>query len=61
MGVLTAVVMKGDIFWDIAPCGPHMNRRFGGNIATRLLSSHLLALWFLEEWRLLGCYAVWLL
>jgi hypothetical protein len=29
--VLTAVVMKSIIFWDIAPCGPlSVNRRFGG-------------------------------
>jgi hypothetical protein len=28
--VFTAVVMKIVIFWDIAPCSPYMNRRFGG-------------------------------
>jgi hypothetical protein len=29
--VLSAVVMKRTIFWDIAPCSPlKVNRRFGG-------------------------------
>jgi hypothetical protein len=29
--VLTAVVMKSTIFWDITPCSPlSANRRFGG-------------------------------
>jgi hypothetical protein len=29
--VLTAVVMKSIIFWDITPCSPlSFNRRFGG-------------------------------
>jgi hypothetical protein len=29
--VLTAVVMKCTIFWDITPCSPSkVNRRFGG-------------------------------
>jgi hypothetical protein len=28
-GVLTAVVMNVAIFWDIAPCSPYVNRRFG--------------------------------
>jgi hypothetical protein len=28
--VFTAVVMKVNIFWDVAPCSPHMNQRFGG-------------------------------
>jgi hypothetical protein len=29
--VLTAVVMKSSIFWDITPCNPlRINRRFGG-------------------------------
>jgi hypothetical protein len=28
--VFAAVVMKVAIFWDTAPCSPHMNRRFGG-------------------------------
>jgi hypothetical protein len=27
--VLTAVVMKFAIFWDIAPCSSYMSRRFG--------------------------------
>jgi hypothetical protein len=44
--VLTAVVIKGAIFWDMTPCSPlKINRRFGGtyylhlqNSACRLLS-----------------------
>jgi hypothetical protein len=29
--VLTSVVMRSSIFWDITPCGPlKVNRRFGG-------------------------------
>jgi hypothetical protein len=28
--VLTAVVTKAAIFWDAAPCGLYVNRRFGG-------------------------------
>jgi hypothetical protein len=29
--VLTAVVMKSSVFWDITPCGPlKVNRRLGG-------------------------------
>jgi hypothetical protein len=28
--VLTAVVMKVDISWDIVPCSPYVNRRFKG-------------------------------
>jgi hypothetical protein len=31
--VLTAVVMKNTIFWDITPCSPlKVNRRFGGTL-----------------------------
>jgi hypothetical protein len=30
-GVLTTMVMKSTIFWDITPCSPlKVNRRFGG-------------------------------
>jgi hypothetical protein len=28
--VLTVVVTNVAIFWDIAPCTPYVNRRFGG-------------------------------
>jgi hypothetical protein len=28
--VLTVVVMKVSIFWDIALCSPYMNQHFGG-------------------------------
>jgi hypothetical protein len=28
--ILTAVVMKVTIFWDIGPCSPYMKRLFGG-------------------------------
>jgi hypothetical protein len=40
--VLTAVVMKSTIFWDITPCSPlKVNRHFGGTYC------HFLSLWFL--------------
>jgi hypothetical protein len=48
--VLTAVVMKGTIFWDITPCSPlKVNRRFGGTYLLHLHGSvfHLLTRWFL--------------
>jgi hypothetical protein len=32
--VLTAVVMKVTIFWDIAPFSPYVNQRFGGTLCT---------------------------
>jgi hypothetical protein len=25
-----AVIMKNAVFWDVTPCGPCKNRRFGG-------------------------------
>jgi hypothetical protein len=35
--VLTAVVMKSIIFWDITPCSPlSVNRRFGGTYRLHL-------------------------
>jgi hypothetical protein len=27
-------VMNVTIFWDIVPCSPYVNRRFGGNITS---------------------------
>jgi hypothetical protein len=27
--VLTAVIMKNGVFWDVVPCGSCKNRRFG--------------------------------
>jgi hypothetical protein len=36
--VLTAIVMNIATFWDIAPCSPYVNRRFG----QMFLPSHLL-------------------
>jgi hypothetical protein len=47
--VFTAVTMKNAVFWDVTPCDPCKNRRFGETYC------------LLEEWCLLGCYAVWLL
>jgi hypothetical protein len=41
--VLTAVVMKDAISWDIALCSLYMNKRIG------ILPSHLLARWFLAQ------------
>jgi hypothetical protein len=33
--VLTAVVMKSSIFWDVSPCSPlKVNRRFGEHVAS---------------------------
>jgi hypothetical protein len=35
--VLTAVIMKSTIFWDITPCSPlKVNRRFGGTYRLHL-------------------------
>jgi hypothetical protein len=35
--VLTVVVMKSTIFWDITPCSPlSVNRRFGGTYCLHL-------------------------
>jgi hypothetical protein len=28
--VFTAMTMKNDVFWGVAPCGSCKNRRFGG-------------------------------
>jgi hypothetical protein len=28
--IFTAVTMKNAVFWDVAPCGCIINRRFGG-------------------------------
>jgi hypothetical protein len=28
--VLTAVITNVIVFWDISPCSPYVNRRFGG-------------------------------
>jgi hypothetical protein len=40
--VLTAVVMKGSIFWYIIPCGPlKVNRCFGGKYRLHLQSRRI--------------------
>jgi hypothetical protein len=40
--VLTAVVMKSTIFWDITPCSPlKVNRRFGGKYRLNLQSRRI--------------------
>jgi hypothetical protein len=39
--VLTAVVIKFAIFWDIAPCSPYMNRRFGGTYHLHLQGANI--------------------
>jgi hypothetical protein len=42
--VLTAVVTKATIFWDITPCSPlKVNRRFGGTYRLHLQGGHLLS------------------
>jgi hypothetical protein len=28
--VFTAMAMKNGVLWDVTPCGPYKNRRFGG-------------------------------
>jgi hypothetical protein len=47
--VLTAVVMKSTISWDITPCSPlRVNRRFRGTYRLPWISAcHLLSHWFL--------------
>jgi hypothetical protein len=38
--VLTAVVMKSTVFWDMTPCSPlKVNRRFGGTYLRALLAT----------------------
>jgi hypothetical protein len=47
--VLTPVVMKSSIFWDIKPCSPlKVNRRFGGTYRLHL-QGFLLGLFFDPE------------
>jgi hypothetical protein len=47
--VLTAVVMKVAIFWDIAPYSPYITRRFGGTYHLHPYASYLKANWFLAR------------
>jgi hypothetical protein len=62
--VLTAVVMKSTVIWDIMPCSPlKVNRRFGGTYRLYLQGGrisqagnqressacHLLSCWFLPQ------------
>jgi hypothetical protein len=52
--VLTAVVMKSSIFWDIRPWSPlKINRRFGGTCRLRVES---LACFLLHAGSLLGLF-----
>jgi hypothetical protein len=37
--VFTAVTMKNAVFWDVAPCGFIINRRFGGKSRLHLLGT----------------------
>jgi hypothetical protein len=54
--------LKTGVFWDVTPCGSCKNRRFGqiyrihhhGDNNRRNGNNA-------EEWRLLGCYAVWIM
>jgi hypothetical protein len=34
--VLTEVIMKNAVFWDVAPCGFIINRHFGGKCRLHL-------------------------
>jgi hypothetical protein len=52
----TVILMNVATFWDIAPCSPYVNRRFGGKYCLHLqglkslLPSHLFATrWFLAR------------
>jgi hypothetical protein len=48
--VLTAVVMKSSICWDITPCSPlKVNRRFGGSACNLLHAAFLPDLFFDPE------------
>jgi hypothetical protein len=51
--VLTAVVVRGSVFWDMTPCTPlKVNRRFGGTcrlLATCFYAVFLLGLFFDSE------------
>jgi hypothetical protein len=50
--VLTAVVMKSSVFWDITPRSPlKVNRRFGEAYRLHIQSSacHLISRWFLAR------------
>jgi hypothetical protein len=63
-GLETRLVVKNSVFWDVTPCGSCKNRRFGGTY--RLHQQCDKNRWTrnnvnYEEWRLLRCYAVWLL
>jgi hypothetical protein len=47
--VLTAVVMKSSIFWDITPCSPLKVNRSFGETSNSSPACHLLSLWFLAR------------
>jgi hypothetical protein len=63
--VLTVVIMKTAIFWDIAPCSPYTNRRFGGTYHLHLQSRKSAeeetsdSRWPLKLWSLYNCYPDW--
>jgi hypothetical protein len=45
--ILTAVVMKSIIFWDITSCSTfNVNRRFGETYCLHLQASNLLSRWY---------------
>jgi hypothetical protein len=48
--VLTAVIMKSTISWDITPCSPlSVNRRFGGTTSVKAGACHLLSCCFIAD------------
>jgi hypothetical protein len=62
--VLTAVVMKSTIFWDITPCSPlSVNRCFGGTCRLHVvgrqnkLSQKLESRWKSDAFTLVSCAA----
>jgi hypothetical protein len=63
--VFAVVTMKNVVFWDIKPQFV-LHRRHSTSPTTELSQLMLYKIWRFhggdyEEWRLLGCYAVWLL
>jgi hypothetical protein len=57
--VLTAVVMKSIIFWDMTPCNLlSCNRRFGGNIASNFRVEEIISARTSKQAELANLFAV---
>jgi hypothetical protein len=60
--ILTVVVMKSSIFWDITSCGSlNVNRRFGGTYRIRLQSRRVYCAHFTPYLPLIAPFLLWLL